>query len=64
LGALFRSAKTSKVKRNLMVFIRATVIKDPDKARIMSMNKYNFMRDLQLESVGEEAVGPLLVPYE
>ena len=64
LGALFRSTKTSKVKRNLMVFIRATVIKDPDKARIMSMNKYNFMRDLQLESVGEEAVGPLLVPYE
>ncbi|HUV20363.1 MAG TPA: type II secretion system secretin GspD [Gammaproteobacteria bacterium] len=64
LGVLFRSTKTSKVKRNLMVFIRATVIKDPDKARIMSMNKYNFMRDLQLESVGEEAVGPLLVPYE
>jgi general secretion pathway protein D len=64
LGALFRSTKTSKVKRNLMVFIRATVIKDPDKARIMSMNKYNFMRDLQLDSVGKEAVGPLLVPYE
>ncbi len=64
LGALFRSTKTSKVKRNLMVFIRATIIKDPDKARMMSQNKYDFMRDLQLDVRGDEAVGPLLVPYE
>jgi len=64
IGALFRSTKTDTVKRNLMIFIRATVVKDGEKARILSQNKYNFMRDLQLQKVEEEAVGPLLVPYE
>jgi type II secretory pathway component GspD/PulD (secretin) len=52
------------VKRNLMVFIRSTVIKDPTKARVLSQNKYNFMRDLQLESNVDGALGPQLVPYE
>jgi len=64
LGALFRNKSTSKVKRNLMVFIRATVIKDPAKARRLSQNKYNFMRDLQVESNVDGALGPQLVPYE
>ena len=65
IGALFRSNRTQKVKRNLMVFIRATIIKDPTKARTLSVNKYNFMRDLQLqENEGEDILGPVLVPYE
>jgi len=64
LGALFRNKGTTKVKRNLMIFIRATVIKDPAKARVLSQNKYNFMRDLQLESNIDGALGPQLVPYE
>ena len=64
IGALFRASSTQKVKRNLMVFIRSTIIKDGAKARLLSQNKYNFMRDLQMNSIGEEAVGPLMVPYE
>jgi general secretion pathway protein D len=65
IGVLFRSSRTSKVKRNLMVFIRATIIKDPSKARFLSTKKYNFMRDLQLkENEGEDILGPVLVPYE
>jgi general secretion pathway protein D len=64
LGALFRNKSTTKVKRNLMVFIRATVIKDPAKARVLSQNKYNFMRDLQIKSNIDGALGPQLVPYE
>ncbi|MDB4582926.1 type II secretion system secretin GspD [Draconibacterium sp.] len=66
IGALFRSNRTQKIKRNLMVFIRATIIKDPDKARTLSVNKYNFMRDIQLlqENEGEDILGPVLVPYE
>ena len=48
-----------------MVFIRATILKDPAKARMMSMNKYNFIRDLQIEeNKGESVLGPVLVPYE
>ena len=64
LGVLFRSTKTDKVKRNLMVFIRATIIKDGDKAQIMSQNKYNFIRDLQIENREAHPLGPVLVPYD
>ena len=64
LGVLFRSKKTSTVKRNLMVFIRSTIIKDQNKARLLSSGKYNFMRDLQIKAQEESSVGPVLVPYE
>ncbi|MCP4979849.1 MAG: type II secretion system secretin GspD [Gammaproteobacteria bacterium] len=66
LGALFRYKKSEKKKTNLLVFIRATIIKDPEKARLLSHNKYDFMRNLQLESSGGglNQLGPTLVPYE
>ena len=64
LGALFRSTSTRKTKRNLMVFIRTTIIKDPDKARLLSKKKYNYMRDLQVEYSKESGVGPAMLPYE
>jgi general secretion pathway protein D len=54
LGALFRSTTKSKVKQTLMVFIRATIIKDPNIARTLSHRKYNFMRDTQLSNYNEE----------
>ena len=63
IGALFRASKTTSVKRNLVVFIRATVIKDPNKARLLSYKKYNFMRDLQLRG-DEPVIRPVLLPYE
>ena len=66
IGALFRSSRVSKVKQNLLVFIRSTIIKDPDKARLLSLQKYNFIRDLQIESndSSDDILGPVLVPYE
>jgi hypothetical protein len=49
-----------------MVFIRATIIKDPDRAHMLSYKKYNFMRDLQLKAMSGELnqIPPALVPYE
>jgi len=66
LGALFRFSTSSKVKRNLLVFIRATIIKDPNRAHLLSYKKYNFMRDLQLKAMSGELnqLPPTLVPYE
>jgi general secretion pathway protein D len=65
IGALFRSSKKTKIKQNLLVFIRASIIKDPVKARMLSKRKYNFMRDVQLQSTGEnEDDKPVLVPYQ
>ena len=67
LGALFRASKLTKVKQNLLVFIKATIIKDPQKARALSHRKYNFMRDTQLQSAEgnhESFVPSVLVPLE
>ena len=65
LGALFRSTKTTTEKRNLMVFIRSTIIKDYDKARQLSKRKYNFMREIQKANFEEGEIGsPVLSPYE
>ena len=65
LGALFRTSKTTRVKQNLLVFIRSTIIKDPVKARQLSQRKYNFIRDQQLSRIKEGEIGaPLLSPYE
>jgi general secretion pathway protein D len=64
LGALFRYKRETGRKQNLMVFIRSTIIKDPEKARQLSLGKYNFMRDLQLEDLKYDPLAPVLVPYE
>ena len=48
LGWLFRSRSTSKIKRNLMVFIRPRILRDASQAAIETNTKYNYIRDLQL----------------
>lgn len=61
LGALFRSKSVIKMKRNLLVFIRASIIKDPAKARLLSHSKYNFMRDEQLSKQEKlDSLNPVL----
>jgi len=50
LGALFRSRKTELVKTNLMVFIRPTILRDGTQAAMQSNARYNYIRDLQLDS--------------
>ncbi|MES9970492.1 MAG: type II secretion system secretin GspD [Candidatus Thiodiazotropha sp.] len=49
LGALFRSNKTSKVKRNLMVFLRPVVIRDDAVNTQIASDKYNYFRAQQLK---------------
>ena len=58
LGALFRSSTMEKSKRNLMIFLRAHIIKDPDKARLLSNKKYNSLRDYQLLKAEENTNNP------
>jgi general secretion pathway protein D len=47
LGNLFRSKKTEKVKTNLMIFIRAEILRDSSQIAIETNAKYNFIRDIQ-----------------
>ncbi|MGB5722848.1 MAG: type II secretion system secretin GspD [Parasphingorhabdus sp.] len=48
LGELFKSRGKSRVKTNLMVFIRPTILKDPNDARRFSSSRYGYIRDRQL----------------
>jgi general secretion pathway protein D len=67
IGALFRSNSTRRIKQNLLVFIRATIIRDPKLARDLSQKKYDFMRDIQLLNIPEgedERSKPVLQVYQ
>ena len=49
LGWLFRARSTDRVKTNLMVFIRPTILRDNIQASFETNTKYNYIRDLQLQ---------------
>ena len=44
LGHLFQDRTTQVVKRNLMVFLRPVIMRDPEKASLFSEGKYNDLR--------------------
>ena len=62
LGWLFRARTTEKVKTNLMVFIRPTILRDSIQASFETDAKYRYIRDLQLQHA-EETV-PLMKSAE
>ena len=49
LGHLFRSSSSRKTKRNLMVFIKPTIVRDKVTMNGLTGRKYNYFRALQLE---------------
>jgi len=49
LGALFRSTQSTTEKRNLMIFIRATIVRDDKGMSELSTRKYGLMRAIQQE---------------
>ena len=61
LGNLFRSRKTEKLKTNLMIFIRPTILRDAAATAIETDAKYNMIRDV-LE--GQQGTGVQLMPDE
>ncbi|MGH8454229.1 MAG: type II secretion system protein GspD, partial [Nevskiales bacterium] len=48
-GELFKSRRVTKDKRNLMIFIRPTVLREATVADYYTKRKYNYVRDIQLE---------------
>ncbi len=50
---LFRARNTERLKTNLMVFIRPTILRDSAEARFETNAKYQYLRDLQLEAAEE-----------
>jgi len=59
LGHLFRSTKSSTEKRNLMIFLRATIIRDDQTMMELSQRKYGLIRQIQL---GQTEDGIELMP--
>jgi len=60
LGHLFRSTQSSTTKRNLMIFIKPTIIRDAATMSQLSSRKYNAIRAQQL---AERENGIALMPY-
>jgi len=52
IGNLFRSRKTDKVKTNLLVFIRAKILRDSSQTSFETNSKYNQIRDVLEKSQG------------
>jgi general secretion pathway protein D len=59
IGNLFRSRKTDKVKTNLLVFIRAKILRDASEMSLETNSKYNAIRDIQM---GNQGTGVALMP--
>jgi len=59
LGALFRSRTTDKTKTNLMVFIRAEIMRDSAATALQTNAKYNLIRKVQQDKSTD---GVLLMP--
>jgi len=58
LGALFRYTSVKKVKTNLMVFLRPTILRTKEDSFKLTRSKYNFIRSRQLE-LGKDGVSLL-----
>jgi general secretion pathway protein D len=56
---LFKSTSTTKKKRNLMVFIRASIVRDEATMSQLSHRKYNYIRAKQLK---RQSDGVTLMP--
>ncbi|MGI2171883.1 type II secretion system secretin GspD [Shewanella sp. MF05960] len=52
LGHLFKSSSSKKTKKNLMIFIKPTIIRDGMTMEGIAGRKYNYFRALQLEQQG------------
>ncbi|MGL5391644.1 MAG: type II secretion system secretin GspD, partial [Shewanella sp.] len=59
LGHLFKSSSSKKTKKNLMIFIKPTIIRDGVTMEGIAGRKYNYFRALQLE---QQARGVNLMP--
>ena len=61
VGALFRSESRSKIRTNLMVFLRPVVMRDAESANKLSLDRYDLIRSAQKDQQPERN---LLLPID
>jgi general secretion pathway protein D len=54
LGVLFRSKSRNRVKTNLMVFIRPTIVRSASDAQRLASERYDYMREAERLQTGSE----------
>ncbi len=59
LGKLFTSESTTKSKQNLMVFLRPSILRDYKDAAMVTNEKYDYLRQLQLDKKYDGGFGLL-----
>jgi len=70
LGNLFKYQKRSRVKTNLMVFLRPTVIRSNEQSMNLTGNRYDYIRNAQIAAQPEKKLAipdmgaPLLPPLQ
>jgi len=70
LGNLFRYRDTTKLKRNLMVFLHPVILRDPAQGTLYTSDKYSYIREQQLAartrevSLLPDVQTPVLKPQE
>ncbi|SCZ59654.1 type II secretion system secretin GspD [Thiohalomonas denitrificans] len=70
LGWLFKYESTTKVKRNLMIFLRPVILRTEEQNAAIANAKYTFIRDRQQDvreaglSLMADEASPLLPEYE
>ena len=62
LGHLFKSRSTTKSKRNLVVFISPTILRDARDAYLETNAKYQYIRELQIGRGGDVMMMPDEIP--
>jgi len=70
VGNLFKYEKKSRVKRNLMVFLRPTVVRTNEQSVNLAADRYNYIRNTQIAAQPEPTLilpntgAPLLPPLQ
>jgi general secretion pathway protein D len=70
LGNLFKYQTRKRVKRNLMVFLRPTVIRTSEQSVTLSGDRYSYIRNVQVDATPEKTSvlpnleAPLLPPLQ
>jgi general secretion pathway protein D len=63
LGRLFQSSSTSTSTKNLMVFLKPTILNDSDSTNQISLEKYNYFKAEQ-EIKNKKSIIDLTKPKE
>ena len=58
LGRLFKTTSISRTKRNLMVFLRPTIVRDSNDVRAISNRKYNYFQAIENDLINSGKMVP------